>query len=110
VDLEHDQRLTRSTGAYDPTFAGVISTKPALNIGGNRGEHAKPLALAGLVKCKVTTVNGPIKRGDLLVTSSKPGHAMRADPDEVKPGTLIGKALEPLAEGDGTILVLITGG
>lgn len=110
VDPEHDQRLTRSTGAYDPTFAGVISTKPALNIGGNRGESARPLALAGQVPCKVTAENGPIKRGDLLVTSSKPGHAMRADSESIKPGTLIGKALEPLAEGEGTILVLITGG
>ncbi|MBI3011918.1 MAG: hypothetical protein HYY58_05475, partial [Candidatus Omnitrophica bacterium] len=110
VDPAADHRLTRSTHAYDHTLAGVISESPTLHIGGSRSETAKPLALAGQVRCKVTTENGPIRRGDLLVSASTPGHAMRADPDEVKPGTLIGKALEPLAEGQGTIRVLITGG
>ncbi|MBI3020482.1 MAG: hypothetical protein HYY59_00690, partial [Candidatus Omnitrophica bacterium] len=56
------------------------------------------------------TENGPIQRGDLLVSSSVPGHAMRAEPDEIQPGMLLGKALGLLAEGEGTILVLITGG
>ncbi|MBI3021180.1 MAG: hypothetical protein HYY59_04180 [Candidatus Omnitrophica bacterium] len=110
VDPAHDRQLRRATRAYDATVAGVISEKPTLHIGGSRSETAKPLALAGQVKCKVTTENGPIKRGDLLVTSSTPGYAMRADPNEVTPGTLIGKALEPLVEGEGTTLVLITGG
>jgi hypothetical protein len=37
---------------------------------------------------------GEIKRGDLLVTSSTPGVAMKADIEKVKPGQVIGKALE----------------
>ncbi len=107
IDPDHDQRLRPSSKAYDSTVAGVISEKPSLKIGGSQSEIAKPLALAGLVRVKATTENGPIHRGDLLVTSSKPGHAMRADPDAIKPGMLLGKALEPLSEGDGAIVILV---
>ncbi|MBI3010977.1 MAG: hypothetical protein HYY58_00590 [Candidatus Omnitrophica bacterium] len=110
IDPAHDRQLTRATRAYDATVAGVISEKPTLHIGGSRAETAKPLALAGQVTCKVTAENGPIKRGDLLVSASTPGYAMRGEAKQIKPGMLVGKALEPLAEGEGTILVLITGG
>ena len=43
------------------------------------------------------------QRGDLLTSSSTPGHAMRATPIDIggmafyRPGTIIGKALDPLA-------------
>jgi len=52
--------------------------------------------------------------GDLLTTSSTPGYAMRASPVTIEgitfylPGTILGKALEPLEEGTGVILVLVT--
>ncbi len=107
IDTEHNRYVKPSSRPYDSTVAGVVSEKPSLKIGGSDSEIAKPLALAGLVRVKATTENGPIKRGDLLVTSSKPGHAMRADPERIKPGMLLGKALEPLEEGDGTILLLV---
>jgi len=46
--------------------------------------------------------------GDLLVTSSTPGHAMRWAGDEPCPCSLVGKALEPMTEEFGVILVLLT--
>ncbi|MCK4993626.1 MAG: hypothetical protein KAS13_01095, partial [Candidatus Omnitrophica bacterium] len=64
-------------------------------------------ALAGIVKCKATAENGSILRGDLLVTSSLAGHAMKAVPKEVKPGMIIGKAMQPLKENTGTIYILV---
>ncbi len=36
-----------------------------------------PLAVVGIVPCKVTAKNGAIMAGDLLVTSSTPGRAMK---------------------------------
>jgi hypothetical protein len=48
---------------------------------------------------------GAIRAGDLLVSSPAPGAAMRAG--TVPPGTLLGKALEPLESGLGTIRVLV---
>jgi len=65
-----------------------------------------PLAMAGIVPTKVSTENGPIQPGDLLVTSATPGHAMRDE--EPRPGTIVGKALGALVEGTGVIPVLVT--
>jgi type VI secretion system secreted protein VgrG len=69
------------------------------------GETHAPVALSGTVLCKVDAGYGAIVPGDLLTTSATTGHAMRAD-DPV-PGTIVGKALEPLADGTGTIKVLV---
>jgi hypothetical protein len=72
------------------------------------------VAASGRVKVKVDASNGPIQIGDLLVTADKEGFAMKSVPVEIggirihRPGTLIGKALEPLASGTGEILVLLS--
>ena len=63
------------------------------------------VAFAGVVTCKVDADYGAVWPGDLLVTSPTPGHAMRADAP--LPGTVLGKALEPLEEGVGAIKVLV---
>lgn len=68
--------------------------------------HEVPLAVVGIVPCKVSAENGPIRTGDLLVTSATPGHAMRDD--NPRPGTIVGKALAALATGTGLIKVLVT--
>jgi hypothetical protein len=67
-----------------------------------------PLAIVGIVPCKVTEENGPIAPGDLLVSSSTPGHAMKGTNRVRMLGAVIGKALEPLSEGKGIIQVLVT--
>ena len=66
--------------------------------------HAE-VAIAGVVKCKVDATYGAIWPGDLLVTSPISGHAMRTE--SPLPGTIVGKALEPLEKGVGTIKVLV---
>ncbi len=65
-----------------------------------------PMATMGIVDCNVSAENGAIRPGDLLVTSSTPGHAMRDDAP--KPGTILGKALGSLDSGTGTIRILVT--
>ena len=65
------------------------------------------LALMGRVYVKATTENGPIAPGDLLTTASKPGYAMRCPSPKACVGALLGKALEPLPEGEGLIEVLL---
>ena len=69
-----------------------------------RETHA-PIALSGTVPCKVDAGYGAIRPGDLLTTSATPGHAMLAG--EAVPGTIVGKALEALESGTGTIKVLV---
>ncbi len=64
-----------------------------------------PVATSGILPCKVDAAYGAIREGDLLVTSPTPGNAMRSD--NPAQGTVVGKALEPLATGTGLIDVLV---
>jgi len=72
---------------------------------GTAPTHRAAVGLAGVVTCNVDAAYGAVWPGDLLVTSPTPGHAMRAEAP--LPGTMLGKALEPLQEGVGTIKVLV---
>ena len=100
-------RITQS--ACSSLVAGVISTTPGVTLGGSLVASEKALlALVGIVPVKVTDEGGSIEPGDLLVTSSTPGHAMRWDGPGLCPCVLVGKALEPLIEERGVILVLLT--
>lgn len=56
----------------------------------------------------MSAVNGPIRRGDLLVASAIPGYAMKGTDRSRMLGAVVGKALESLAEGTGVIEVLVT--
>jgi hypothetical protein len=67
-----------------------------------------PIALVGRVICKVDAHTNPIKAGDLLTTSSTPGHAMRASDTSRAFGAIIGKALAALPSGTGLIPVLVS--
>jgi hypothetical protein len=67
-----------------------------------------PLAVVGIVPCKVTTENGPVKAGDLLVTSSLPGHAMKGTDKSKMLGAVVGEALQSIETGTGIIQVLVT--
>ena len=113
LNPDEDNQVLASTQSYDSRVAGVISLQPGITLG-DRGEGRVLVAASGRVKVKVDATNGPIKIGDLLVTSDKEGYAMKSVPVEIggvrihRPGTLIGKALQPLAQGTGEILVLLS--
>lgn len=73
------------------------------------------ITTTGRVKVRGDSSQGPIAIRDLLVTSAVEGYAMRSVPIDVagvkihRPGTLIGKALEPLGKGQqGEVLVLLS--
>jgi hypothetical protein len=104
--------FTRSAKPYARNVAGIYSTKPGV-VGSKRGiadpaDNEIPLALTGIVPCKVTCQNGPIRMGDLLVASSTPGYAMKGTDPRRMVGAVVGKALQPLAKGQGVIEVLVT--
>ena len=69
--------------------------------------------LRTVARIKVDARYGSIQRGDLLTSSPRPGYAMKAQPVDVsgieiyRPGTIIGKALEPLDSGQGLIEIFI---
>jgi len=98
-----------SSGACSMSVGGVISTEPGLVLGrSTMAEKRALLALVGIVPTWVTDEGGSIEPGDLLVTSSTPGHAMRWDDPGPCPCALVGKALEPMTDGRGVIRVLLT--
>lgn len=106
LDADNPDHVVKSTKPYDQNIAGVISESPFLYMAVS--EDQKPLALVGRVKCKVCGENGAINPGDILVTSSLPGHAMKADNSKIKCGSIIGKALEKFdGNGEGKIVVLV---
>jgi hypothetical protein len=84
---------------------GIVSTNPAHTLR-NMIKGSVPVALSGVVPCKVSNENGKIETGDLLVSASKPGYAMKAPPRLI-PGTVLGKAMDPQEEDEDIITVLV---
>jgi hypothetical protein len=67
------------------------------------------MGVIGVIPTKVCLEGGAIKRGDMIVTSSTPGVAMKADPAKVKTGQVIGKALQDFDSGTvGKINVMVS--
>jgi hypothetical protein len=110
IDPNNPGKFRKAREALSTRVAGVISTAPGVVLGNKSAESndARPiLALAGRVPVKVTAKYGAIAVGDLLVSSPIPGYAMKC-PDKTQCiGAVIGKALEPLAEGVGVIEVQV---
>ena len=113
LDATQSNQVVASTQAYDTRVAGVISERPGLVLG-ESGINKVLVATTGRVKIKVDATLAPICVGDLLVTGNQAGVAMKSQPLDLggvpihRPGTLIGKALEPLAKGQGQILALLS--
>jgi hypothetical protein len=113
ISGDTNNTVKAATRAYDTGVAGVVSPSPGLLLGVEGPLKAK-IATTGRVKVRVDATSHPIRIGDLLVTSDKPGLAMFSEPLDLggikihRPGTLIGKALEPLASGQGEVLVLLS--
>jgi len=113
VDPAGRNRVMTSATPYDGKVLGAVSPQPGLVLG-EPGPTKVLVAQSGRVKVKVDASYGAIAAGDLLATSPTPGHAMRSAPltqgklSWHRPGTVLGKALEPLRAGRSEILVLIT--
>jgi len=79
--------VTDEPGSY--AVAGVVSTDPAYLM--NSEADGVAVALRGRIPCKVA---GTCKKGDVLITSNTPGHAMVAvAPNKLSPLQIIGRAL-----------------
>ena len=113
IDRNSRRQIALANRPYSKLVAGIYSTQPGL-LGTTHTMFDKqlteeiPLAVVGVVPCKVTNVNGPIRPGDLLVASSTPGYAMKGTDRNRMLGAVVGKALEPLDAGKEVIQVLVT--
>ncbi|HYC58153.1 MAG TPA: hypothetical protein VEK79_01170 [Thermoanaerobaculia bacterium] len=113
LNTARNNEVMRSGHPYDTRVAGVVSAQPGLSLG-VAGEGKELIATTGRVKVRVDARQTPIAVGDLLVTGELAGTAIRSIPLKIdgrqlhQPGTIIGKALEPLSGGIGEILVLLS--
>jgi len=113
LNPEAVNQVMPSTRAYDTTVAGVVSENPGVILG-EAADNKAQIATTGRVRVHVDATHSPIGVGDLLVTGDKTGTAIKSVPIEIagrkfhQPGTIVGKALEPLARGQGDILVLLS--
>jgi hypothetical protein len=113
VDKVTGNTVTASTTAYDTSVAGVVSEQPGIILG-QASASKEQVATTGRVRVRVDATKSAIRLGDLLVTSDLPGTAMKSAPIDIggvsihRPGTIVGKALEPLDAGIGEILVLLS--
>jgi len=110
--LDNTGGLRVSDLAYDPRVAGVVSgaggCKPAVILDRHDVDtDRRPLALMGKVYCWVDASTDAVEVGDLLTTSSTPGHAMKAANRSRAFGAVIGKALRPLPAGRGLVPILV---
>jgi hypothetical protein len=113
IDPTGNRRLEISQDAYSTRVAGIYSTKPGILATTHAMDDSRlagevPLAVVGIVPCKVTAENGAIGVGDLLVASSHAGYAMKGTDRGRMLGAVVGKSMEPLPEGSGVIQVLVT--
>lgn len=112
ISTTADRTVEKSSTPYSSLVAGVYATKPGVllteeHIDTDISDKA-PMGVIGVIPTKVCLENGKIKRGDLLVTSSKAGVAMKADIKKVRIGQVIGKALQDYDQKEiGKIQVLV---
>ena len=99
-----DKEVTTSNIKGDTRVAGVVSTDAAYTMYGACPGLKNLVALAGRVPCKVV---GRVKKGDLLTTSSTPGHAVKAN--DPKLGSIIGKALQDKDYGEAGVIEVAVG-
>jgi hypothetical protein len=114
IDPAQPGQLVTSTKEYDKTVAGVLSGAGGVKTGmmmgqvGTAADGKHAVALTGRVYCLVDATKGAIMPGDLITTSSTPGYGMKVKSHKKAQGAIIGKAMSPLANGKGLVLVLVS--
>ncbi len=113
VDKENPDTYRRSGSSNQQTVAGVVSTNPTIVVGNGKTEYTAILAMVGRVPLKVSGENGAINRGDLLVTASSSGYAMKYDPKKDNNDNMVGVvgvALDSFVGDKGKIMALVRTG
>jgi hypothetical protein len=111
VTLRDEWTVGACSRALEPTVVGVVAGAgcytPGIVLDHQGRPNRVPVSVAGKAYCKVDAHFGSVSIGDLLTTSSTPGHAMRAEDKSAAAGAIVGKALRGWESGRGLIPVLI---
>lgn len=97
----------KTTNPYEASIFGVVTDRPSISFENKSLPNGKPVISSGKVYVNVTAHNGPIKKGDVLTTSSTAGYAQKASEN----GYVIGTAAEDFTASKnsdtGKILVVL---
>ncbi len=85
-----------STTPYDPYIFGVVTLDPALYLQDEALADGLPILTAGRAGILVSTMNGPIKKGDFVTSSDVAGVGQKATEN----GTVIGISEDDYTEKD----------
>lgn len=99
-----DKEITTTNIDHDSRVAGVISTNPAYLM--NTESTGVPVALTGRVPCHV---QGPVTKGDILVTSNVSGVAQRLVANKFQPGCVLGKSLDQIENDEIKLIEIVVG-
>ena len=104
VKLGGSAEVTQTTTFNDPEVFGVVSTNPAYLM--NAEAEGVAVALTGRVPVKV---EGRIKKGERLVSGSKPGYAKALMKNEYDMRCIIGRALQDKDTFDDDVVEAVIG-
>ena len=99
-----DYEVTTTNVTHDTAVAGVVSTNPAYLMNAATGNVS--VALTGRVPCQV---RGPVNKGTVLVTSDIPGVAEALTNSLYRPGCVLGKSLETIADNSIQTIEVVVG-
>lgn len=109
VASDESNVLSRSKHPYSTNVVGVCVGQSNIIFGKEeKGMEYVLVALLGLAKIHVDATQGSIQPGDILVSGLSSGHAIKADPNRLKPGMIVAKALESLKRDKGSILCMLS--
>jgi len=104
VKLGGSAEVTQTTSFNDPEVFGVVSTNPAYLM--NSEAEGVAVALTGRVPVKV---EGRIKKGERLVSGTKPGYAKALMKNEYDMRCVIGRALQDKDTFDDDVVEVVIG-
>lgn len=115
IDPKNVGELVLCQQAFDKRVAGIVSGAGGVKTGmlmgqaGTKADGKHPVALTGRVYCWVDAdAGGAVEAGDLITTSSTPGHGMKVSDSTRASGAIIGKAMSSLEKGKGLVLILVS--
>jgi hypothetical protein len=97
VEFGGKYEITISSASHSTAVAGIVSTNPSYLMNSEQtGEHVLAVALTGRVPCRV---QGPVRKGDVLVASATPGVAQRIGMNW-QPGCVLGKSMQVIESAE----------
>lgn len=103
VIINDNGTYTLSKKSYDTLLFGVTNDFPSTYIDDGTAENKHLIVTHGETFMRVTNANGPIREGDFLTSSERPGIAQKA----TETGQIIGTALDSFDQEDGAILAFV---